>query len=62
MGNLNPNYVLLLNAFRSVAIPRKGCVYTINVLETKHDACHGARTTKEGLVYVIRIGSTIREM
>lgn len=47
--------------FQSVRVSRESCVYAIAIPRRKSSMHHGVKT-KEGLVYFIRVGSTIREM
>jgi hypothetical protein len=47
--------------FESVTIPEKGDVYVIKIIRKEKDVFHGVKT-RDGLVYFIRVGSTIREI
>jgi hypothetical protein len=47
--------------FRRVTIPNQGSVYVIKIVRKENEVRHGVKT-KDGLVYPIRVGSTIREM
>jgi hypothetical protein len=47
--------------FGKVPVPEEGYIYVINVTRRKNGVFHGVKT-KDGLVYFIRVGSTIREM
>jgi len=47
--------------FIRVSVPDKGPVYVIRIIKRKDEVHHGVKT-KDGLVYPIRVGSTIREM
>lgn len=47
--------------FENVTIPEKGDVYIIKIMKKVQEPFHGVKT-KDGLVYFIRVGSTIREM
>ena len=47
--------------FENVSIPEKGDVYVIKIMKKAQEPFHGVKT-KDGLVYFIRVGSTIREM